>query len=133
MATTFQSQTLSVSIRRAAQEVYEFVLNPENLPNWASAFCRAVRRTDAGWIIETAAGELKLRFVEANPFGVADHYLIGEPDAEIYVPMRVVPNGSGSEVLITLFRQPGVSGPEFGQDVGSVTRDLRKLKDVLES
>ncbi len=133
MAATFQSQTLSVSIRRDPQEIYQFVVNPENLPTWASAFCQAIRRTDSGWIIETTGGDLTLRFVGENTLGVADHYLLGEPGVEIYVPMRIVPNGSGSEVLITLFRQPGISGPEFGQDVGSVTRDLRRLKDVLET
>src|SRR3989337_840272 len=33
---TFKSQHISVSINRPANQVYEFVSNPENLPKWAT-------------------------------------------------------------------------------------------------
>lgn len=46
--------------------------------------------------------------------------------------MRVLPNGSGSEVIFTLFRLPDMSNEQFAEDVGMVERDLKTLKDVLE-
>jgi hypothetical protein len=49
---------------------------------------------------------------------------------EVYVPMRVQPNGSGSEVI--LFWLPGMTGEQFVEGVGMVERDLKTLKDVLE-
>ena len=131
MAETFQSQTLSVSIRRDPQEVYEYVTDPANLPTWATAFCTSVRQAEGQWILETPDGDVTLRFVDANDFRVADHYLLAS-GVEVYVPMRIVPNGEGSEVLFTLFRQPGISTAEFGYDVGLVTRDLNRLKQILE-
>jgi hypothetical protein len=133
MATTFQSQTLSVSVRRDPREVYEFVVAPENLPQWATAFCKSIRQSDGKWLMETAEGEVTVRFVEKNDFGVADHYLNAAADVELYVPMRIVQNSSGSEVLLTLFRQPGISPSDFGFDVGLVTRDLNRLKNILEA
>jgi len=51
---------------------------------------------------------------------------------EVYVPMRVQPNGSGSEVIFTLFWLPGMTGQQFVEGVGMVERDLKTLKDVLE-
>ena len=129
--TTFQSQTVSVTIRKDPHEVYEFISNPENLPTWATAFCKSVRKSGEEWVVETSEGELRVRFVEKNTFGVADHYLLPEPDVEIYVPVRILPNGSGSEVLFTLFRQPGMSEADFGHDIGLVTRDLNSLKRLL--
>jgi len=51
---------------------------------------------------------------------------------EIAVPMRVVPNGDGSEVLITVFQQPEMTEAQYQQDLGLVKRDLERLKRVLE-
>jgi hypothetical protein len=46
--------------------------------------------------------------------------------------MRVFPNGEGSEVLITVFRQAGVSDEKFAEDTQWVRRDLEALKTLLE-
>ena len=46
-------------------------------------------------------------------------------------PMRVVPNGAGSLVTFTLFRQEGMSDADFARDVGMVESDLQTLKRVL--
>jgi hypothetical protein len=48
------------------------------------------------------------------------------------MPMRVFPNGEGAEVLITVFRQPGVSDEKFAEDTHWVRRDLEALKTLLE-
>ena len=42
---------------------------------------------------------MKVRFAEKNTFGVLDNYVSPTPEIEVYVPMRVLPNGSGSEVV----------------------------------
>jgi hypothetical protein len=47
--------------------------------------------------------------------------------------MRVVPNGSGSEVIFILFRQPGISDARYAEDMKLVDRDLRTLKELLET
>jgi hypothetical protein len=75
---------------------------------------------------------MNLRFVEHNDLGVLDHYVSPAPGVEAYVPMRVLPNGSGSEVLFTLFQLPGMSDEKYAEDAGLVTRDLQTLKRVLE-
>ena len=128
-----ESRTLGVSINRHPDEVYAFVLNPENLPQWAPAFCKSARRAGADWIVETPDGQVKIRFVGTNAFRVADHYVMPTPGVEIYVPVRVLPNGSdGSEVILTLFRQPNMADEQFRRDIDMVTRDLDVLKKVLE-
>jgi hypothetical protein len=75
---------------------------------------------------------MNLRFVAHNDLGVLDHYVSPAPGVEIYAPMRVLANGSGAEVLFTLFQLPGMSDEEYAEDAGLVTRDLETLKDVLE-
>jgi hypothetical protein len=46
--------------------------------------------------------------------------------------MRVLPNGQSSEVIFTLFRQPGMSDEKFLEDVKWVEKDLMVLRDLLE-
>jgi hypothetical protein len=105
-----------MTIERPAGEVYAFVSDPKNLPTWASGLSAAV----------------KVRFVERNSLGVLDHYVRVDSGPEVYMPMRVFPNGEGAEVLITVFRQPGVSDEKFSEDTHWVRRDLEALKTLLE-
>lgn len=50
----------------------------------------------------------------------------------VYNPMRVIADGSSSEVVFTLRRQPDVSDEEFARDADAVAADLSALKRVLE-
>jgi hypothetical protein len=132
MTTLLQSRTLSISIGCRSDKVYAFVSNPENLPRWAAGLCKSVRKSDAGWIVETTQGPMNLRFADDNDLGVLDHYVTPAPGVEVYAPIRFLPNGSGSEVLFTLFKLPGMSDEKFAEDAGLVARDLETLKRVLE-
>lgn len=84
-------------------------------------------------MLDTPQGIVGFRFVESNPYGVLDHYVSIPTLGEIYVPMRVIANGSQSEVMITLCRIPGMSEEQFLRDCALVERDLEKLREVLES
>lgn len=126
-------RTLSVSIARPADEVYRFVAEPLNLPCWAEGLGGAVRKTADGWIVDTPNGPLGLRFAPQNDFGVLDHWVSVKPGEVVYVPMRVIANGAGSEILLTLLRMPGMSDAAFAADAAQVQRDLESLKRLLES
>jgi hypothetical protein len=76
---------------------------------------------------------MRIGFVEQNNYGVLDHAVTVQPGIEIVNPMRVVPNGSGSEVMFTLFQLPGTSDEKFAEDAGLVERDLLTLKKALEA
>ena len=128
----FPSRTLTVSIDYPPDQVHDFISNPENLPKWAAGLCKSIIKTDAGWIVETSQGATKIRFAERNDFGVLDHYVNPAPGVEVHVPMRVLPNGSGSEVIFTILRSPEMSDEKFAEDIGLVERDLRTLKNLLE-
>ncbi len=132
MTTMSESRTLSVSIDRPPAVVYDFVSNPNNLPRWARGLCKSVRRSGAGWVVETPQGPMSIRFAEPNAYGVLDHCVTTASGEQICVPMRVVGNGSGSEVLFTLFRLPEMSEAAFVEDAGLVVGDLQTLKEVLE-
>jgi len=132
MTEMFPSRTLSVSIARCARGVYDFVSKPENLPRWAGGLGRSITQKGDDWIVDAPQGSVKFKFAEKNDFGVLDNYVTTAAGAEIYVPMRVVRNGSGSEVIFTLFQLPGMTDEAFAGDVKLVEQDLQMLKNVLE-
>ena len=126
------SRHLSVSIKRSANEVYDFVSVPENFPLWASGLGKSLSKVDGVWIAETQQGPVRIRFLERNEFGVLDHWVSAKPGLEIYIPLRVIANEGGSELVFTLFRLPGMSDEKFAADAEWVMLDLVFLKNLLE-
>ena len=124
---------VSVSIDRPPAEVYEFAVTGENLPNWARGLCTTIRKVDGDWVADGPLGSVKVRFVERNALGVLDHDVYLSSGLIVHNPIRVVPNGNGSEVMFTLLRQPGISQDEFARDAEAVERDLRALKALVET
>ncbi|NTU50025.1 MAG: SRPBCC family protein [Desulfobulbaceae bacterium] len=130
----YDVQNLSIYINRPPAEVYEFARDPRNLPLWASGLARSeVKKDGDEWIIEAPFGKARVKFAERNAFGVMDHDVKLESGVSVHNPMRVVPNGEGSEFLFTLIRQPGMSDEQFTKDKESVEKDLKTLKKLLES
>jgi hypothetical protein len=124
---------VSVYIARRPAEVYEFASDPRNLPRWAAGLARSeIGRDGDEWLADAPFGRVRVRFAPRNPFGVMDHDVTLESGVTIHNPMRVVPNGEGSEFVFTLIRQPGMSDEQFARDKAAVETDLRTLKDLLE-
>jgi hypothetical protein len=125
---------VSVSIARPPDVVYQYTVKPENLPKWAVGLGTSFRRQDDGsWIANGGpVGSARVRFVERNGLGVLDHDVTVGTGETVHNPIRVIPNGEGSEIVFTLFRRPGVTAAEFDQDAQAVEKDLRMLKRLLE-
>lgn len=130
---TYASRTLTVRIARPQRDVYDFASLPENFPRWASGLGKSLKKIDGEWIADTPEGQVKVRFTERNDFGIIDHYVMIRPGLEVYIPIRVIANGEGTEVIFTLFRLPDVSDEAFARDADWVERDLNALKTLLEA
>lgn len=134
MAYSSEVRTLSVSIDRPATEVYNFIANPLNFPQWASGLCKSIKKIDNDWWqIEAPEGLMRARFTAWNPYGVVDHHVEAAPGHEIYIPMRVLHNGDRSELTFTLFRLDGMNDEKFESDSQWVESDLVAIKRLLES
>jgi hypothetical protein len=131
--TTYESRYIGVSVDRQPDEVYAFASGPENLPKWATGLGESIKRANGEWVVQSPTGTVKLRFAERNDFGVLDHDVTLESGETVHNPIRVVPNGEGSEVSFILFRRPDMSDEKFAEDAAWVQKDLRILKDLLEN
>ncbi|WP_309784111.1 MULTISPECIES: SRPBCC family protein [unclassified Caballeronia] len=128
-----ESKTISISIQRSPQDVYEFMSQPASFARWASGLGKPLGNEGTVWRFEGENGPVIVRFTERNAFGVLDHVVELHDGTEVRVPMRTVANGTGTEVLFTLFRVPGMSDDKFAADAQWVFRDLNTLKALLEA
>jgi len=131
--TTRPARTVSVSVDRPPDAVYKYLVDPHHLPEWAPGFATAVHREPAGWMVETNDGRFGIAFAPHNRFGVVDHRVTSDDGLDAMNPMRVIANGSGSEVLFTLFHPAGTDDAAFERDLAVVESDLVRLKQVLEN
>lgn len=126
-----ESRTISVTIKRNWKDVYEEFWRPEDFQKWASGLSKTPLTQDGDiWKAEGPEGPIGIRFTGHNDFGVMDHYISVKNFPEIYVPLRIIQNGEDAEVLLTLFRQPGMSDARFIADTEWVKRDLLTLKSL---
>jgi hypothetical protein len=127
-----ETRTISLSINRPLSEVYAFVSVPENFSRWASGLGGSRRRDGGTWMAAHPAGPVTVQFTEPNDFGILDHRVTFESGAEVYMPMRVIARGNGTEVLFTLFREPDWSDERLAVDIAWVERDLNTPKRLLD-
>jgi hypothetical protein len=129
---TSSSRHLGIDIQCPAAVAYDYARNPANLPGWAPGLASSIEQVGGRWVADTPSGAVEVSFVEANRYGVLDHEVTLPSGQTLRIPMRVLPVGSGCEVVFTLRRQPGTTDADFDQDADAVLGDLANLKRVLE-
>jgi uncharacterized protein YndB with AHSA1/START domain len=127
------SLTLAVSIACPHERVYTYLHDPTHLPEWAGGFFRSVHRDGDAWRAETTLGSIGFRMVEDNPHGLLDHTVTLPDGRSFFNPMRVLPNGDGTELIFTLFRAEGATDAQFAEDQATVRKDMETAKRILES
>ena len=131
--TSLPARTFSVTIQHEWQALYERIWHPSVFTQWAAGLANSeLRPHGETWLADGSDGPITIRFTQHNPFGVMDHFVDPGDGNEIHVPLRVVQNGDGAEVMLTLFRQPGMSAEHYDADIKLINRDLRSLKEMIE-
>lgn len=128
------ARTYSISINRDWRQLYEAIWRPEIFPKWASGLTESdLRQGDAGWEADGPDGPVGVRFTPHNDYGVMDHFIETGDGRSVHVPLRVIQNGDGAEVQLTLFRQPEMTDESFARDAKWIARDLRALRDYART
>lgn len=128
-----KAQTISVTIAAPRERVYAFASNPENLPRWVPSFFKSVELLDGEWVAQSPLGRVTVEFAHDNDLGVLDHTVTLPSGIRLTNPMRVIPNGDGSEILFTLIQHQDMSDRQFEEDAELVLSDLHTLRRLLES
>jgi hypothetical protein len=127
-----QIKTVPVILTTPRRDAFEYLSNIENLPKWATEFCRKLRTVDGQHKIVTCdpeAPELYFRIRADYESGVIDMLAGPAPDQLWTFPTRVVDLPGGNCVyLFTMMQSPGLSESKFDQQHQSLQRELENLQ-----
>lgn len=130
-----RSRAVSVQIERPFDEVYRFLAEPLNFAQWGPVSNE--RMTHVGgrdYLIEVARGELVIRFIEPNAYGVLDYWVFPQgADPGAVTSTRLVPNEEGCELTVLRLQREGEDDVKFNSEVDWLTADLGVLKSLLEA
>jgi hypothetical protein len=129
------SSTHSLMISAPRDKVFDFLSNVENLPKWATLFCREIKRGDDGrYRVVTPQGEIFFA-IEADPStGTIDMFGGADEDHMSFWPSRVIarPDG-GSLFLFTAFQYPGMSDENFAAQCAGLVQEFPHIKAHVEA
>ncbi len=128
------TETLTVTIDAPFAQVAHDLADPLNHPEWAQEFFASKAEALTGDTVRAAVpamgGEVKFRIDADEERGIFDLYLapLEAPGYGPPLPVRLIPNGGGVDVLWTLARLSGVSDDAWRQGLASMQRELEQLR-----
>lgn len=129
-----KSRTITIAVQRPWRVVFDFLIEPRNLPSWATLpDPNLVPLNDMDWVSSRNGRRTVIRFPQRNEFGILDHAIFAEGSVPMTTPMRVVANDDGAEIQYTLYQREGMSEQQFASEIEWLTSDLNALKTMLES
>jgi len=124
-----RSETVTTVLDAPANDVYEYLSNVENLPEWANEFARELKWRDGEAIVSNGLGEFVFR-IEADPeTGVIDMLAGPTPDEFALFPTRVVElTEEKTAFTFTMFQPPGMPNELFESQHASLQREFENIR-----
>jgi hypothetical protein len=121
--------TVTAAFAAPPEEVFAYLANIENLPEWATEFARDLRVVDGHYKVVNGFGEF---FFELRPdagTGVIDMLAGPDRDSLLCFPTRVVATpAGGSAFTFSMFQAPGQPDEQFEGQYASLLRELKNLE-----
>lgn len=126
MCLVVRSRTIILSVSRKTGEVFDAILNapPKMMPD-------AKQNHDGSWSFSTPRGNANLKFKHNRTFGILDH-LYEDEETVWDVPMRVVPSGDESEIIVTIVKPEKLTNDQFDERMKEIGGLFENLKQIIE-
>lgn len=126
-----RSDTRSVTIRRRPEDVFDYVADINNWPDYTD-FAQSVEDKDTHWIIHSPQGPVRLVPHFDRKLGLLDSAVTLSSGEEVMIPYRVVPNETGAELIMTNFQARGDSPKAYAEQLRWMEKELDAIKKTLE-
>jgi hypothetical protein len=123
-----RNATVTTVLPAPADQVFAYLADIENLPQWATEFARELVRDGDDYKVVNGLGEFFFA-IEADPAtGVIDMYAGPRKDQMAVFPTRVVslPDGR-SAYSFTMFQAPGMPDERFESQHASLQREFAHI------
>lgn len=126
-----KTQTAIFSAPKKA--VFTYLADIENLPRWATGFCKNLRRQGGDYFVETPQGELYFRIDEDERTGVVDMTAGPTKSSTITWPVRVAPLPDETTLLtFTAIQTPEVSDETFSRQCAELVKEFENIRRDVE-
>lgn len=115
-----------MSVSKKTGDVFEAILSAPSqmIPD-------ARQNSDGSWSFSTERGNANLKFIQNKTFGILDHLYVDD-EAKWEVPMRVIPSGDESEVIVTVIKPESITDSQFDERMVEVEKMFSNLKHIIE-
>ncbi len=120
--------TVTATFAAPRDEVFAYLADVENLPEWATEFARDLKLVDGRHKVVNGLGEFFFELRADRESGVID-MLAGPTESELALfPTRVVPLPEGGcAFTFTMFQAPGQPDEQFEGQHASLLREFENL------
>jgi uncharacterized protein YndB with AHSA1/START domain len=126
-----RSETRSIAVDAPPHQVHRYIADPANLPRWAPAFATAITPSGEHWVATSSRGDAEIVVASNREVGTVD--ILSADDRTRGAFARVIPNGPVSEVLFTLFFEPGTSDDAVAAQMTVVEDELATIRQLVQS
>lgn len=130
MRTIDRAEHRSQGIAAAPSAVHAYLAEPSNLPTWAPAFASSVSPSGTSWVVSRADAEFAIDVLADHRCGTVDFVAAGDHARGLFA--RVLPSGSGSEVVFTLMFAPDTPQDAVTAQTLTLERELDAVRDACE-
>jgi Polyketide cyclase / dehydrase and lipid transport len=124
--------TVTATFSAPPDEVFAYLADIENLPDWATEFARELKRVDGRYKVVNGLGEFFFELRADRDSGVIDMLAGPREDALQLFPTRVVPlSDGGSAYTFTMFQAPGQPDEQFEGQHQSLLREFENLESTF--
>lgn len=124
----FRFDTISVSINAVPEKIWEFVADINNWPLFSDFASNIEKVQDGEWIFHTSQGDVRVIEKFNRELLLLDTICIVSSGDEQFIPYRVVPNGEGSEIIMTNQQTDGVTDEEYAEQLTWMREELENIK-----
>jgi hypothetical protein len=123
------ARTVTTVLDAPKAEVFGYLSQVENLPDWASEFARELKYEDGKAKVVNGLGEFYFSIDAHDETGVIDMYAGPSEDELGLFPTRVVAMpGGGSAFSFTMFQVPGMPDELFDSQYESLLREFENIR-----
>lgn len=124
-----KTSTHTLPLKASKADAFAFLSKIENLPKWATEFCKGLKTDERGrHKVITPGGEIFFKIDADEKTGTVD--MFGGPTEEqmAYWPARVVDRpGSGSLFIFTAMQYPGMTDEGFARQCESLKQEFAHI------
>jgi hypothetical protein len=129
-----RNATVTTVLDAPQEQVFEYLADPEHLPEWATEFARELRREGDDYKVLNGLGEFYFAIQADRDTGVIDMFAGPSRDAMAIFPTRAVglPDGR-TAYSFTMFQGPDMPAELFEAQHASLQREFANIERVFSA